>query len=394
MKILLVSGARPNYMKIAPIVWAIRDFNSQHGEAIRFVLVHTGQHYDRNLFDVFFQELNLPAPDFCLDVGSGSRDYQIEAVNVRLDPILEQVRPDLVLVVGDVNSTLAATQAAVKHRIPVAHVEAGLRSFDSTMPEEVNRVMTDGLAEYLFVSEDSGERNLLHEGVDPKRIFFVGNVMIDSLEHSRASWQCSGIRQTFGLRERAYGIVTLHRPSNVDDRDKLESLMSALTDVARQLPIIFPVHPRTRKQLETLNGSLTGITFGNDGGTARGLCCVEPLGYLDFMALVAGARIVLTDSGGIQEETTFLNVPCLTLRENTERPVTVTHGTNRIIGTSAASIRDEARNVLNAPVPAVAAPPLWDGKAAERIVSILHDLLRNRAGTAADDDHARNLPAR
>jgi UDP-N-acetylglucosamine 2-epimerase (non-hydrolysing) len=357
--------------------------------------VHTGQHYDRNLFEVFFQELNLPAPDFCLDVGSGSRDYQIETVIVRLEPILEQVCPDLVLVVGDVNSTLAATQAAVKHRIPVAHVEAGLRSFDSTMPEEVNRVMTDSLAEYLFVSEESGERNLLNEGVDPKRIFFVGNVMIDSLQHSRASWERSVIRETFGVREGAYGIVTLHRPSNVDDLQKLEALMSALTDVARHLPIIFPVHPRTRKQLESLNGSLVGINFGKEGGTARGLCCVEPLGYLDFMALVAGARIVLTDSGGIQEETTFLNVPCLTLRENTERPVTVTHGTNRIIGTSAASIRDEARNVLNAPVPAVAAPPLWDGKAAERIVLSLHDLLQNRAAvTPGDLQRARSLPAR
>src|SRR5581483_10111141 len=395
MKILLVSGARPNYMKIAPIVWAIRDFNSQHGGAIRFVLVHTGQHYDRNLFEVFFQELNLPAPDFCLDVGSGSRDYQIETVVARLEPILEQVRPDLVLVVGDVNSTLAATQAAVKHGILVAHVEAGLRSFDSTMPEEDNRVMTDSLAEYLFVSEESGERNLLNEGVDAKRIFFVGNVMIDSLQRSRASWERSDIRETFGLREGSYGIVTLHRPSNVDDLQKLQSLMSALADVARQLPIIFPVHPRTRKQLQSLNGSLTGISFGMEGEAARGLCCVEPLGYLDFMALVAGARIVLTDSGGIQEETTFLNVPCLTLRENTERPVTVTHGTNRIIGTSAASIRDEARKVLEAPRPAVAAPPLWDGKAAERIVSMLQDLLQNRtAGGPADLRRAGILSAR
>ncbi|HEY7217817.1 MAG TPA: UDP-N-acetylglucosamine 2-epimerase, partial [Candidatus Binatia bacterium] len=215
------------------------------------------------------------------------------------------------------------------------------------------------------------------------------------LQHSRASWQRSGIRDTFGLREGAYGIVTLHRPSNVDDLAKLESLMSALADVARHLPIIFPVHPRTRKQLESLNGSVTGINFGQEGGPARGLCCVEPLGYLDFMALVAGARIVLTDSGGIQEETTFLNVPCLTLRENTERPVTVTHGTNRIIGTSAAAIRDEARKVLNAPKPAVAAPPLWDGKAAERIVLTLHDVIQNRAAVTPDDlQRARSLPAR
>jgi UDP-N-acetylglucosamine 2-epimerase (non-hydrolysing) len=371
MKIILVSGARPNYMKIAPMVWAIRRFNQRSAGAIQSILIHTGQHYDPQLFDVFFHDLDLPVPDYCLDVGSGSHTYQTARVMERIEPILQRERPHLVVVVGDVNSTVAAALTAAKLQIPLAHVEAGLRSFDRSMPEEINRMVTDTLADYLFVTEESGEQNLLREGIDHKKIFFVGNVMIDSLQQSRHLWECSTVHEDLGLRRGQYGVVTLHRPANVDEGETLQSLMKALSEVAEKLPIIFPVHPRTRKRLESMNGSLSGVRFDCKRVEARGLYCLEPLGYLDFMALIAGARIVLTDSGGIQEETTFLNVPCLTLRENTERPVTVTHGTNRIVGISAAAIIEEALRVLDSPPPAVAPPPHWDGQAADRLISIL-----------------------
>jgi UDP-N-acetylglucosamine 2-epimerase (non-hydrolysing) len=382
MKIVLISGARPNYMKIAPLIWAMRSrFNQQGASGIQYVLIHTGQHYDRQLFEVFFRELDLPRPDYSLEVGSGSHLYQIAEVIKRLEPVLEQVRPDLVLVVGDVNSTLAAALTAVKLQIPVAHVEAGLRSFDRTMPEETNRLVTDALSDYLFVTEESGMQNLLREGVDPKRIFFVGNVMIDSLEQSRLLWERSTVHEDMGLTNGRYGVVTLHRPSNVDEAATLQAIMGAIAEVAKRIPIVFPVHPRTRKQLEAMNGSLSGLRFGGEPIQGNGIYCLEPLGYLDFMALVAGARVVLTDSGGIQEETTFLNVPCLTLRENTERPVTVTHGTNHIIGISPATIVKEAFRVLESPRPVLSPPDLWDGKASERILAVLWEKVKcNEAG--------------
>ena len=370
MKIILVSGARPNYMKIAPIIWAIREFN-QHNSVVETVLVHTGQHYDRQLFHIFFQELDLPAPDYSLGVGAGSHAFQTAEVMTRLEPILEKERPSLVLVVGDVNSTLAAAMTAVKMQIPVAHVEAGLRSFDRSMSEEVNRIVTDTLSDYLFVSEEAGTQNLLREGIDPSKIFFVGNVMIDSLQKSRHLWELSNIRDRLGLTSKKYGVVTLHRPSNVDNSEVFRDMMQAISEVSKRLPMVFPVHPRTQKQFENLNGSISRIRIGAKGVIAEGIYGTEPLGYHDFMALVSGARLVLTDSGGIQEETTFLNVPCLTLRENTERPVTVSHGTNRVIGTSPAAIIREAREVFERPRPSCAAPPLWDGRAAERIIAIL-----------------------
>ena len=373
MKFVLVSGARPNYMKIAPIFWAIRRFNQESSSAIQSVLIHTGQHYDPQLFDVFFRELDLPPPDHCLDVGSGSHTYQTAQVMERLEPILQRECPDLVVVVGDVNSTVAAALTAAKLRIPLAHVEAGLRSFDRTMPEENNRIVTDTLSDYLFVTEESGKQNLLREGIDAKKIFFVGNVMIDSLQQSRYLWELATVHDQLGLKHRGYGVVTLHRPSNVDNPATLREMMRAIAEVAKQIPIVFPVHPRTRKQLEAMNGSVPGLRLGCERIEAKGIYGLEPLGYLDFMALVAGARVVLTDSGGIQEETTFLNVPCLTLRDNTERPVTVTHGTNRVIGTSPATIVQEALRVLANPRPALPAPPLWDGRAADRIVSILRE---------------------
>jgi UDP-N-acetylglucosamine 2-epimerase (non-hydrolysing) len=362
MKILNVAGARPNFMKLAPLIRRM-----QRHPDISSLLVHTGQHYDANMSGQFFRDLELPAPYASLDVGAGSHANQTAEVMKRLEPVLEETRPDLVLVVGDVNSTLAAALTAAKLHIPVAHVEAGLRSRDRTMPEEINRLLTDAIATYLFVTEESGRENLLREGMDARRIHLVGNVMIDTLEDFRPLWEGSGIHRQLGLRRGQYGVVTLHRPSNVDDTRRLRDLVDALRRVACEVPIMFPVHPRTRKRLTELNGSAPALGLEAESG----LVCVEPLGYPDFMALVAGARLVLTDSGGLQEETTALGVPCLTLRENTERPVTVTHGTNRVIGTCPARIVEEAFDVLRKPRAAPSRPPLWDGKAAERIVTIL-----------------------
>ena len=392
MKIVFVSGARPNYMKIAPMIWAIRRLKQQGIADIPFALIHTGQHYDPQLFDVFFRELELPPPDYSLGVGSGSHVYQIAQVMERIEPLLEATRPDVVVVVGDVNSTLAAALSAAKLGIPLAHVEAGLRSFDRTMPEETNRLVTDTLSDFLFVSEESGRDNLLREGIDAGKIFFVGNVMIDSLHQSRLVWESSKIRDEMGLRHRDYGVVTLHRPANVDSPDSLREIMSALAKVAKDIPIIFPVHPRTRKRLEQMNGSAPNIRLRSGPIEANGIYGLEPLGYHEFMALIAGARVVLTDSGGIQEETTFLNVPCLTLRHNTERPVTVTHGTNRIIGTSPAAIMEESARILNSSRPELSPPPLWDGGASDRILSVLCATL-SRAEAAVTVPQSEAAPA-
>jgi UDP-N-acetylglucosamine 2-epimerase (non-hydrolysing) len=370
MKIVSVVGARPNFVKIAPLLGEMR----KHADISSF-LVNTGQHYDANMADQFFQELQIPRPDVSLEVGSGSHARQTAEVMQRLEPILAGSPPDAVVVVGDVNSTLAAAVTAVKLGIPVAHVEAGLRSFDRRMPEEVNRVLTDAISDYLFVTEEAGQRNLLREGIPEDKIYLVGNVMIDALERYRRRWEDSGIRQQLGLAPEAYGVVTLHRPSNVDDPSNLARMLGALTEVARRIPMVFPCHPRTRERIAQLNGSASGLELRPDRDSMLGIRCVEPLGYLDFMALVAGARIVLTDSGGLQEETAVLGVPCLTLRENTERPVTVTHGTNRVVGTSPRRIIEEATDVLRASRPAPFRPPLWDGRTSERIVAILRDRL-------------------
>ncbi len=366
MKIVNVVGARPNFMKIAPLIREMR----KHPE-ISPLLVHTGQHYDARMAGQFFHDLLLSPPDVSLEVGSGSHAYQTGEVMKRIEPVLEEMRPDLVVVVGDVNSTLATALTAAKLRIPVAHVEAGLRSFDRTMPEEINRLVTDTVSDYLFVTEESGRQNLLREGIDESKIFFVGNVMIDSLEESRRSWECSSIHDRLGLPKGTYGVVTLHRPSNVDDPATLRGIIGALARVACELPMIFPVHPRTRKHLEAMNGAAPTFWCDNGKVLSRGISCSDPLSYVDFMALVANARLVLTDSGGLQEETTVLGIPCLTLRENTERPVTVTHGTNRVIGISPARITEEAFGILASPQPVSSSPPLWDGRAAERIVTIL-----------------------
>jgi len=359
VRIANVVGARPNFMKIAPLMREMR-----RADAISATLIHTGQHYDDSMAGRFFEDLELPTPDVALNVGSGSHAYQTAEVMKGIEPVLRDLRPHLVVVVGDVNSTLAAALTAVKLGIPVAHVEAGLRSFDRSMPEEINRLLTDAISEYLFVSEESGRLNLAREGVDARKIHFVGNVMIDSLEQCRPVWERSTILKELGLTRGQYGVVTLHRPSNVDDPIALRGLMKALVELSRRMPLVFPVHPRTRKRLEEMKG-------GDQLLSCSGVHCVAPLGYLDFIALVAGSRLVLTDSGGLQEETTALNVPCLTLRDETERPITVSHGTNRIVGASPDRIFAEASRALSEPAPEVSRPPLWDGKASARIVAVL-----------------------
>jgi UDP-N-acetylglucosamine 2-epimerase (non-hydrolysing) len=370
MRILNIVGARPNFVKIAPLIRAMTRRPS-------FVptLVHTGQHYDAAMSQQFFQDLDIRPPDFNLEVGSGSHALQTAQVMQRLDPILDAVHPDIVLVVGDVNSTMAAAITAVKRGIRVAHVEAGLRSFDRSMPEEINRILTDAIADFLFVTEKSGRVNLLREGVDPARIHFVGNVMIDALESSRPQWERSSIFARLGVEPGAtYAVLTLHRPSNVDDPSALANFLDAFETLACHIPIVFPVHPRVKERLAR-QGRDVVAPEPVDRIRSKGIAYIDPLSYLDFVALVSRARLVLTDSGGIQEEATFLRVPCLTLRTTTERPVTVTDGTNRIIGSDPGRILDEALQALaNPPRYAGPPPPLWDGHAAERIVDVLEAL--------------------
>jgi UDP-N-acetylglucosamine 2-epimerase (non-hydrolysing) len=359
MKIVNVVGARPNFMKMAPLMV---EYGRYPGE-FEPLLVHTGQHYDDNMSKLFFEQLRLPAPDVYLGVGAGSHAEQTGKVMVAMETLLQEQRPDLVVVVGDVNSTMAAAIVAAKLCIPLAHVEAGLRSFDRTMPEEVNRLVTDVLADFCFTtSEDAGE-NLKREGVAAERIFFVGNVMIDTLLKLKEESAKSDIRQRLGLPDR-YGFVTLHRPSNVDDKNTFAEILSALDVVQKELPLVFPVHPRTRERM-------TRFGFWKEVEAWGGMTLTEPLGYLDSLSLMAGATVVLTDSGGVQEETTALGVPCLTIRENTERPVTVTEGTNTLVGTSHARIVEETRRILAGKGKKGRVPRYWDGHAAERIVQCL-----------------------
>ncbi len=360
MKIVGVVGARPNFMKIDPIWRVLRR------EPERFTprLVHTGQHYDERMSRVFFRDLELQPPDVDLGVGSGSHAEQTGTVMIRVEKVLNEEKPDLVMVVGDVNSTVAATLTAVKLGIPVAHVEAGLRSYDRTMPEEINRVVTDALSTYLFTPSRDADENLRREGVAEDRIFFVGNVMIDTLRRCLARAEGSQALERLGVRKKEYALLTLHRPSNVDDPDRLGAILDAVTEIQERVPVIFPVHPRTEKQIREFG-------FGPKVERAANLRLIPPLGYLDFLALQRHARLVLTDSGGVQEETTVLGVPCLTLRENTERPVTLAGGNNLIVGSHKEQILAGAWGVLDgAPRPG-RVPELWDGRAAERIVAVL-----------------------
>ncbi len=371
LRILAVVGARPNFMKMAPLMAEMR----RHRE-LAPTLVHTGQHFDYRMSQLFFEELGMPEPEHNLGVSGGSHATQTAQVMMALEPLMLELAPELVLVVGDVNSTLAAALVAAKLNIPVGHGEAGLRSFDRTMPEEVNRVLTDAVADHLFVTEDSGLENLAREGVPAERVHLVGNVMIDTLLAHRPRALALHVPEQMQLTPGEYAVVTLHRPATVDSPAALAGVVDALARIAEQLPIVFPVHPRTRQRLAE-----AGLD-GRFAGRAR-LRLIDPLGYLDFLGLLAQARLVLTDSGGIQEETTVLGVPCLTLRHNTERPITVTHGTNVLAGTDPATILARAQDVLAAPPPKPSAPPLWDGHAAERIVAILERLAQPATAACA-----------
>jgi UDP-N-acetylglucosamine 2-epimerase (non-hydrolysing) len=347
-----VVGARPNFMKAAPVIRALA---ARH---VPQVVIHTGQHYDEKMSEVFFRDLGLPEPDLNLGVGSGSHAVQTAAIMVELEKAFRTLDPALIVVYGDVNSTLAAAVVASKIGRPIAHVEAGLRSFDRTMPEEVNRVVTDVLADLLFTTSPEAETNLAHEGVDPARVHFVGNPMIDTLIANLDRFDVAAARARHGLTG-SYGVATLHRPANVDDPATAKRIVAALRGIAELVPLVVPLHPRGRETLEA-----AGL------GTDPRVLVIEPLGYVEFMSLVRGAAIVITDSGGIQEETTVLGVPCLTLRPNTERPITISHGTNRLVEPEAALAA--AREILSGARTAPAEPPpLWDGAAGDRIAAIV-----------------------
>jgi UDP-N-acetylglucosamine 2-epimerase (non-hydrolysing) len=362
---MCVAGARPNFVKIAPLMNELR----RHAD-VRPFLVHTGQHYDREMSHLFFEQLNIPRPDVNLEVGSASPATQLATIIQRFERVLIDQKPALVIVVGDVTSTLACTLTAVGQGIPVAHVEAGLRSFDRTMPEEINRILTDAVSDFLFTTERSASENLRREGIDAARIHFVGNVMIDSLLAHRQRAACSDVLARLGLAPQSYALVTLHRPSNVDERPTLEGILSALSAISRHLPVIFPSHPRTRTNIEAFDLGHYVVSRNGDAA-AEGINLYGPFGYLDFLQLMAEASVVLTDSGGIQEETTVLGTPCVTIRENTERPVTIEQGTNILAGRCPERIVDACALAVTGRRGVRRIPELWDGRAAERISQIL-----------------------
>lgn len=423
-KWILVVGARPNFMKVAPLIRAIDKRNSSCPSSlitIHYVLVHTGQHYDANMSDAFFRDLRLPNPDLHLGVGSGNHGEQTGRVLIEFERVLLKEQPDLVMVVGDVNSTLACALAAVKLQIPVAHVEAGLRSFDRKMPEEINRLLTDAISDYLFTPSPEGDENLAKEGIPQEKIFLVGDIMVDSLLFHLDQAKQTNILVRLGLkpptsacpvefpinrdhstgdlrpptsdlRSQAsdlqlptsvvpYALMTLHRPANVDDMQSLDRIIRGLLEVSAHFPILFPVHPRTAKQIKAfgMEGSfqfhsspdIKPEDYFEGGSLKRKIHCFEPLGYLDFLNLMAHAKVVLTDSGGIQEETTVLNIPCITLRDTTERPITLTEGTNVLVHNDPEKIVAEAKKVLEGQRRVGQCPSLWDGHTAERIVGIL-----------------------
>jgi len=409
MKIMLIAGARPNFMKIASIIDAINAHNRSSVPPIHYFLVHTGQHYDERMSQVFFKDLGLPQPDVDLDVGSSSHAHQTAEIMKRFEPVLVKEQPDVVVVVGDVNSTIACALVAAKiiydqsiqtvqrSRPLIAHVEAGLRSFDRSMPEETNRILTDAISDILFVTEDSAEVNLIREGIAKEKIFFVGNTMADTLLKHKQEANESNILYRLGLKSDQslnpgaamishpllsesqhagnshYAVVTLHRPSNVDHRETFQGILEALSVIAKKIPILFPIHPRTMGRIKEFCLE-TYFTFPsqNVGHAPRSSCihCIDPLGYLDFLCLMSNAKLVLTDSGGIQEETTVLGIPCITLRQHTERPITITHGTNVLAGAKKEGIIHRAFETLTQP-PKPQRPKFWDGHAGERIIQVL-----------------------
>ncbi|MBW8059249.1 MAG: UDP-N-acetylglucosamine 2-epimerase (non-hydrolyzing) [Solirubrobacterales bacterium] len=354
MRIVYVIGTRPNFVKTAPVIGALRARLPQG----RHTIVHTGQHYDRLMSEVFLEELGVPAPDHMLEVGSGSHAQQTARVMERLEPVLIDEEPDLVIVPGDVNSTLAAALTAAKMQIPVAHIESGLRSFDRTMPEEVNRIVADELSDHLFLHSDEAIENLRAEGIPNERMHFVGNTMIDTLVALEDRFRAAKGAERLGVEPGEFALVTLHRPALVDG-PLLPETVQQLAALAREMPVVFPVHPRTRKMMEEVESDHPGLLL------------TEPLGYLDFLSLLADAGAVLTDSGGIQEETTYLGIPCFTLRDNTERPVTIRAGTNTLLGLDPAAISGIPAALAERPAERPEPPPLWDGRAAERIADVV-----------------------
>lgn len=398
MKILTIVGARPNFMKVAPIIAAINEHNRRVNDArpetgggatrVEHVLVHTGQHYDEIMSGSFFSDLNLPKPDVHMGVGSGSHALQTAEIMKKFEEIVMNEKPDAVIVVGDVNSTVACALVTSKisfdasgKRPMIAHVEAGLRSFDRTMPEEINRIVTDHVSDLLFVTEESGLANLTREGIPSEKVHFVGNTMIDSLLTFKSKAEASSKLDELGLRSQSaqngdapkvarYALLTLHRPANVDNRESFENILAGLQELGGDCPIIFPVHPRTRKRIQEFGFNLGDGDGKKHSGSSRGIILIDPVGYLDFLCLMKNAWMVLTDSGGIQEETTCLGIPCVTIRENTERPVTVEKGTNILAGTSRDGIRAAIRAQSERKAQAQM-PMHWDGRAATRIVDVL-----------------------
>jgi len=357
LKLLLVAGARPNFMKIAPLIRTICKFNKQRkgGRHVIYYLVHTGQHYDNNMSEIFFRELGIPAPHINLEVGSGTHAKQTARIMTAFEPVCLREKPDWIVVVGDVNSTMACTLVCAKMGIRVAHIEAGLRSFDRTMPEEINRLVTDALADLLLTPSEDADKNLIREGISRDKIKFVGNIMIDSLLENLPKARASGILSQLRLETGDFVYVTLHRPANVDGQSSLSPIMADLEQLSLRLPVVYPIHPRTRKMLSE---------FGLTPRSGSRLLLLEPIGYHDSLCLTENARLVLSDSGGLQEEATFFRTPCLTLRPNTERPITITLGSNRL--TKLECLMDDVSDALNGPERKGQVPPLWDGRTAER----------------------------
>lgn len=364
MKIISVVGARPNFMKVAPVYRSFKLYKENNSDiCIDHKICHTGQHYDKYMSDIFFKDLELPEPDFYLGVGSGSHAEQTAKIMIEFEKVLLNEKPDIIIVYGDVNSTIACSLTAVKMGIKIAHVEAGLRSFDKTMPEEINRILTDAISDYLFVTEPSAIINLKNEGKSEKNIFFVGHVMIDNLINHLPKIEKSNIIDELNLSNQEYIVVTLHRPSNVDNKERLEELIIFLLNISKQRKIVFPIHPRTEKNLKNF-GLYENLKSEN-------IILTQPIGYIDFVKLVKNSLCVITDSGGIQEETTYLKIPCITLRESTERPITVDVGTNYLVGNNLNLCREILNKILNGDIKKSRIPDLWDGKASERIVNTL-----------------------
>ncbi len=366
MKVIFVGGARPNFMKIAPLIWELKRRNQKlKSNKIKYLFVHTGQHYDNEMSKIFFQDLSLPHPDINLGIGSASHAVQTAKIMIEFEKVCIKEQPDIVIVVGDVNSTIACTLVATKLGIKTSHVEAGLRSFDRSMPEEINRIITDSISDFLFTSCEDANRNLKIEGIPKEKIFFVGNIMIDTLKHCHEKSRKINIYKKYGLSKNNYALLTLHRPSNVDGENTLYDILRAVKEISNYIPIFFSVHPRTKKFIKK-------FCFDSLLANGNSIILTNPIGYLEFLSLMMDAKIVLTDSGGIQEETTVLGIPCLTLRNNTERPVTVKEGTNTVVGRCRDKIISETMKILRGENHKHAGiPRLWDGNTSERIIGVL-----------------------